>query len=660
MKKLLLAAALAAFGFLANAQVVIPVYQGDGALKCANEKIVLNKQISKFNAPKKVASLDDAMVWGYYLGDLSDENIGASGVQAPATYYVGYYVPGSGVLKGASIVGINLPVFTAENMTDVSVWISEDLETDVVSKEVNEKTLIDFEFNAVALDEPYKIPADGVYVGAKFTINAVYSEGDAYPILMESVDEPAEYSMLLRFVASGQDSGWDDYTDYFSAQYAMQLFCTDMALNEREASFRSVMSSSVLPGGEATVPAVIASDGSEDINSIDYIVEINGVKTTYHLDLKTPIAKGFNKKGEVDLTYTAPEEYGAYTALFSIDKVNGKDNAASDEKLLVVNKVLTKIVERYTVVEEFTGTGCGWCPRGWFGMEALKEQRENFIGIAFHQYNSSDPMYNSAYFPAYQLGISGAPGCTVDRKYLGVDPYYGNTSGTPLGIIDLFDFCNALLPDVDITLTADFNDDMSEVNVAADVEYLTNGDKYSIAYVLTADNITGTTAIWKQANYFADYPPSKFNNDPNLSQFCRGGSMASSSLTLVYNDVMIGSSYGTSGVNRAPALDGEVKAGNIVSNSYTVAMPTKAVLKKALDYDNIYAIALVVSSDGAIANAARVKVGGDQNGVENVVTDANAVEVARFNIAGQVISAPQKGINIVKYSNGKTEKVIVR
>jgi len=34
--------------------------------------------------------------------------------------------------------------------------------------------------------------------------------------------------------------------------------------------------------------------------------------------------------------------------------------------------------------------------------------------------------------------------------------------------------------------------------------------------------------------------------------------------------------------------------------------------------------------------------------------------VARFNLNGQRLSAPEKGINIVKYSDGTVEKVRVR
>lgn len=46
--------------------------------------------------------------------------------------------------------------------------------------------------------------------------------------------------------------------------------------------------------------------------------------------------------------------------------------------------------------------------------------------------------------------------------------------------------------------------------------------------------------------------------------------------------------------------------------------------------------------------------------VESVTASGNAVEVARYNAAGQLINGKQKGLNIVKLSDGTTRKVMVR
>ena len=51
---------------------------------------------------------------------------------------------------------------------------------------------------------------------------------------------------------------------------------------------------------------------------------------------------------------------------------------------------------------------------------------------------------------------------------------------------------------------------------------------------------------------------------------------------------------------------------------------------------------------------------GIENDVKSVETDAKAEETERYNIGGQRINSPQKGLNIVKMSNGTTRKVVVK
>ena len=46
--------------------------------------------------------------------------------------------------------------------------------------------------------------------------------------------------------------------------------------------------------------------------------------------------------------------------------------------------------------------------------------------------------------------------------------------------------------------------------------------------------------------------------------------------------------------------------------------------------------------------------------VEGIEADNNAVEVARYDIHGRLLSEPTLGINIVKYSDGTTRKEIVK
>ena len=51
---------------------------------------------------------------------------------------------------------------------------------------------------------------------------------------------------------------------------------------------------------------------------------------------------------------------------------------------------------------------------------------------------------------------------------------------------------------------------------------------------------------------------------------------------------------------------------------------------------------------------------GIENAVKSVETDAQAEETERYNVGGQRISTPQKGLNIVKMSDGTTRKIMCK
>ena len=50
----------------------------------------------------------------------------------------------------------------------------------------------------------------------------------------------------------------------------------------------------------------------------------------------------------------------------------------------------------------------------------------------------------------------------------------------------------------------------------------------------------------------------------------------------------------------------------------------------------------------------------DATGIDKTTTSTDVEEVARYSVKGQRLSAPTKGLNIVKYSDGSVKKVAVQ
>ena len=86
-----------------------------------------------------------------------------------------------------------------------------------------------------------------------------------------------------------------------------------------------------------------------------------------------------------------------------------------------------------------------------------------------------------------------------------------------------------------------------------------------------------------------------------------------------------------------------------------------------LEYDSEYCcVAFVTTTDGSTfyGEEQTFVTEEDPSDIENIeaesTSDESVIEVARYNINGQQISTPQKGVNIIKYKSGKVQKVVVK
>jgi len=147
--------------------------------------------------------------------------------------------------------------------------------------------------------------------------------------------------------------------------------------------------------------------------------------------------------------------------------------------------------EKFVVLEEKTGTWCGWCPYGTVAFANLEATESNFIGIAIH---NSDPMEVTTYDDesASLPGFTGYPYACADRVE-GDHAFYANvgfatrSTETPVASIDVAGYVVG---------------DQLEIRILAQFAEQVTGD-WRLAGVVVEDNVTGTGSGFAQANYFA-------------------------------------------------------------------------------------------------------------------------------------------------------------
>lgn len=413
--------------------------------------------------------------------------------------------------------------------------------------------------------------------------------------------------------------------------------------NVQPLDFGNVM---VAKGKTKNVAVKFRNLGSK-FTSIDYTISLDGkAGAEQHLDFGKD--SGLAGTHTVEIPFAATSEIGKSAVTLTVTKVNGAENACAIKTATGTLYTVEREFVKRSVVEEYTGTGCGFCPRGHVGMHNMRElYGDQFVGIAMHQYNPSDPMY----YTSYSLGFQGAPSCMVNRSSGDLDPYNDLPKAFMASLKEM--------PLIDLSVEGAFSEDTAYVYAKASVESLVSGD-YDIAYMLVADNLSGTTKSWKQSNYFAK-GTGLYDSQSSMPEDLQFLWDAGSSYAATYNDVLISSSY-VSSKNKAtlPSL----VANGSVNSYYTLTMPTKKALKEAIRScgNEVYVIAMVLDKKtGAIVNARKAKVADfGTTGIENVNNSSEATVVARYNVNGVQIAAPVKGINIVKMSDGTTRKVLVK
>ena len=625
MKKVLLLAAVACAALAANAQALQTLKPETGFVKANRFTTTITK------APaQKVDLKDNQVVVGLYTTDDIDEyglGMGSNVSLMVASEISNEHFAGMDDLK---IDAVRFGLTEAATVESVNVYATDAAGQLTVLVEgapvAGKKGVVGW--NTVELAEPVAVPADayGLIVGYDITLTE-----EGYPIgVYSGADECSFYG----YGNLGQGEGWYNFGDSYGTP-AIQLICECAPVQGFSVKGSKYESGTVAMGQTFESTFTVMSSSEAEVKDIDYTIIFGDQTISNNVVFKTPIPTGFGKTASFDVELTAPQRVGALPVIFSVDKINGTE-LAEPVVTTFTQDVVSKIVPRYHIVEEFTGTGCGFCPLGWAGMEYTKEHYSDKAGvIAIHQYNNTDPMYGTYYHtPDYQ----GAPSCRIDRYPEELSPYAENMG-------QYFQVLDQLIPEVDVTVEATWSDEnMTKIDASAVTEFLTDLEGSELVFVLTADGLTGTTSAWKQQNYLYQYSASQY--PASAKDFCKGGKYAQSSVTLVFNDVMIGSSWpSATGANKVEAFT-TTTAGAKESSAYTLTLPTKTALKNALKKDQIYVTAMVIKADGMIANAARCRVltQEEATGVSSVTTEA--ANAALYDLQGRKVNTAVKGIFI--------------
>lgn len=519
-------------------------------------------------------------------------------------------------IKGHKIHTLRVSMFSVKGLTNAKVWIRKNLND---TKNITEQAHAFNKGSAkswmdITLDKPYIADGEEFYIG--YSVNSTSSvQTQSRPVgFSTDTDHPDGIYLQLNGGA---------WTNYYGQGFGALAI---MAVGEGETLDNNLAVNDVKHNGyfalgqKGDLKIELTNLGKQAASTVDveYTLagetkELKGVAVTNALGKPIPTFGN----GTCTLSIQAPNEGGKADFKLKVTKINGNaDEDMSNNEASVSIPLLTQFGQHKVVVEEYTGTWCGYCPKGAAGLERLaRDLKDKSVCIAVH---SGDKMETSSYAGIGQY-VTGAPQAVVDRSMV-CDPYFGDKKYA-FGIGDVVKERAATAVPFDVFIDVADGSNATTKNITANLLFYGDMGKceYKAAFVLLEDGLIGT-----QANYFAG--ASGLSED--LAKYA---SMPREIKNFVFDDVARSiSAFG--GINYWTGQE-------IVANepiSYTYRMD----VSKAEKLENCGVAVLVFDKDGRIVNANEVTFKEAATGIEDATNNGFA---PRFRTNNGVLTVSGEG-----------------
>jgi hypothetical protein len=442
------------------------------------------------------------------------------------------------------------------------------------------------------------IPATGVYALEfdAIAIDANYPDG--FKVYVSTTgNQVADFTTAALTVAAGPStyttqqinlSQWAGQTVYIAVQNNSNdkflLYVDNFKVRMLQADDAILQSSKLtrysLVNNNNNLVLTVKNDGYTTINNLT----VNWNDGTDHSDvITTSIASG----ATATVTHPIPVSYATVVEKsidVTITNVNGNADVNPDNNVnsdILFNTVSQQLVKK-VLIEEGTGTWCGWCPRGAVSMDYMKATYpDNFIGVAVH---NGDPMTVAEYDNG--ANFSGFPGCNVDRVML-------DQSVSQTALVNYFNARKNLVVPASVAIqmtSANAGDLTFEVTSIFKTVYAAADLRLGV--IIIEDDVTGTASGYNQTNYYANNAAGVMGGFEALANPVPAADMH-------YNHVgraLLGGYSGLAGSVSASITDGMVE-----TEQFTYTVPSTSNIA------NMYAVAVLVDqTNGEVLNADKI------------------------------------------------------
>lgn len=370
----------------------------------------------------------------YYAYPLNDGEIGMAieFTADDATMFAGNSITSIIVPNCIDISKSNPQQYIYVNSVEnAEVFLTYDLNADPIVTTTGKLGTAGFEWSTIDLDTPYEIEAGKkVYIGVKYAVTsndiALFTD-DSYEASEGTCWVWSKYAGVQNGELVFQDDmEWKDLSQMIGCNVCVRALISGENLPTNHVSIEDyVVPVTVAPNEPFPLTVLYKNNAANLVNSVDITMEIEGQEpqtVTFTGDYGN-IA--YNDYDTAAGSFVCTREGNNIPFTAYITKVNGEDiGADATNKISGYLLSMEEGFQRVLYVEEFTGTKCSWCPRGYVGMENMRQRytaQGLFAGVGVHgNVNGSDPMEvcsTGMPFAEYANQMPGAPAAIAFRDF---------------------------------------------------------------------------------------------------------------------------------------------------------------------------------------------------------------------------------------------------
>lgn len=624
-----------------------------------------------FNSPQTRAGElgADERILGFYNTDDLDlsgaANIGFRGIAAGTYQYK----------VGATFLPALTQRYVGGKITKVRYGLSEDnganklfiYKVDLDSEAPIEPALVEVDvpethagWNEVTLPTPVTIEENTTYlIGYEYNQKIISQNMQLtqanFPVLCDysvNINAETELGLMAYGNFEGTGAAWYRNSGAGLGNLCIQAYVEGGSFSDYDLTLSNLTTNSMYGqnGQEYAINFNITNTGNLVPQSYTINVAIDGTTVS---TLNTPVQFTDHKPQASQNTITIPSDLDPreHTLSVYVVDINGvapTTDINDDMVTGTVNTYYNNFGHQMSLIEEFTSTACSNCPMGHGVMEAIGNLRNDvaIVGVHGNIPGESIFMTDKSLDLFNNLLISKrAPAASFNRYYLDdLSMNQRNEIAFDMGF-------DQSLWDAYAQIFSAIIDMSNDMPAFATVDIATNYDPATRKLDVT---VSGKVSPEDLAYYLEDAALTVYLTEDNIVGYQNNMGVADNNY--VHNHVLRDVLTETLG---SPL---EITDGDKYSMTYSTT------LDEGWNADNMNVIAFVSRQvfatsdvrDVYVNQTNQVKVGGTV-GINNVgVTEGNVKEVARYSLDGRQLSRPEKGINIIKMSDGSTRKVIVK